>query len=802
MRLSSQLLLAMSVSTIVAIGATSYAAINAASGSLETAYQEKLSAIADGRRNQLETFLGAFDEKMIQFGKGDQAPAMLNMLKLGMKEIEGNVTQKLQDLYNTERTKEDQLKYHKEHKTFRYNVQYENFDPALRAFATENAIEDLYMINKEGIVVYTLRMGDEWATNLIDGPQKDSHLGKFVNSLIANPEKQTTTFGNFNTYSLMNNEPVAFVGIPIVNVENQMFFGVAVAQLPQSKIAEILNNNTGLGQTGETILVKSDGTLLSDSQKTAESDQLSTKLDLSSIAAPTGRDITVGSLDTYRDMSSMIASTNLSFDGNDWQVAAIIDRKEALAGTSNMVIWIFSVAVVAIFAAIGFAVWFARTLTRPINAAIGNMKQLSDGNTDFEQNGLTRKDEVGDIARAIEHFRDAAIDKVRLEHETIANREQSEKDRAANEAAKLAQAEAVNSTVDELAKGLELLASGDLVTTIDKAFMDDMEPVRQNFNGSVAKLRDTLAGITKVAGSIRSDSNEISSATEDLSTRTETQAASLEEASAALEELTGNVRTASEQAVEVAQLAQSAKTDTDQSSRVVSNAISAMTRIETASSDISGIINVIDEIAFQTNLLALNAGVEAARAGEAGKGFAVVAQEVRELAGRSAEAAKEIKQLINTSNTEVGEGVKLVKETGEVLEKISDQVANIETRITLIADGTKEQLGGIETVNSSVSEMDNRIQQNAAMAEETTAATMRLADEIKSLSNMVQTFRIGQAAENIEQSRAKQNLSNSAKSAKIPTHTPQAAQLNKMATAMKTTSSALATEDADNWDEF
>ena len=246
-----------------------------------------------------------------------------------------------------------------------------------------------------------------------------------------------------------------------------------------------------------------------------------------------------------------------------------------------------------------------------------------------------------------------------------------------------------------------------------------------------------------------------------------------------------------------------------------------MSRIETASSDISGIINVIDEIAFQTNLLALNAGVEAARAGEAGKGFAVVAQEVRELAGRSAEAAKEIKSLINTSNTEVGEGVKLVKKTGEVLEKISGQVATIEERIAAVATGASEQLGGIETVNSTVNEMDQRIQQNAAMAEETTAATTRLVDEINQLTQMVQSFRISEQQAATRAAAAAENAAKPAMQAAAPTPkaapapTPQAKpeaqanQLKNMATAMKTTSQAkpaAATQewqdDDASWDEF
>lgn len=744
MRLSHQLLLAMSLTTVLAIGATSYTGIKIASSSLESSYNEKLSAVADGRRNQLETFLSAVDEKMANISRSQALPGALNMLKFGIQELKDGATTKLQNLLTVERDDKSLAEFHKENKTIRYHMQYQNFDPLLRQFAYDNGFGDLYLTNSEGLIVYTVKTGDEIGTNLLDGPFKDTKLGELFRSLVADPTKTTTSLSDYSRYPDQNGRPTALIGIPVANSDGAVF-GALVAELSDEKIAEILNNNTGLGMTGETVLIGQDGSFLSDSSNTEAIDPLVTMLDLSGVVAPEGRGVSNGTLNGYRDMTSMAAFANVSFDNANWQVAAIVDRQEALSGTKTMSLWMLSVSIIGLLGALCIGYLFARSLSRPINAVIGNMNELSDGNTDFNLTGGDRKDEVGDIVRAVELFRQSAIEKKRFEEETVLIRDRSDEERLANEAAKLEQVDAVNRTVAELAIGLEVLASGDLVSTLDEKFMESMEPVRQNFNSSVAKLRETLSGINFVAIEIRSDSNEIANATEDLSSRTESQAAALEEASATLEELTGNVRQASEQATEAAKLAQSARADTSQSSSVVSNAMSAMSRIEKASSDISGIINVIDEIAFQTNLLALNAGVEAARAGEAGKGFAVVAQEVRELAGRSAVAAKEIKQLINTSNEEVNQGVKLVKETGEVLEKISGQVSDIETRITTVANGATEQLNGIETVNDAVSEMDNRIQQNAAMAEETTAATMRLVEQIGNLTQMVEVFRIDNA---------------------------------------------------------
>ena len=242
--------------------------------------------------------------------------------------------------------------------------------------------------------------------------------------------------------------------------------------------------------------------------------------------------------------------------------------------------------------------------------------------------------------------------------------------------------------------------------------------------------------------SIHGNSNELRAAGDDLSKRTEQQAAALEETSAALDEITAVVQNSTTRAQEASVMATEAKDNTARSGVVVRNAVDAMGRIEQASREISQIINVIDEIAFQTNLLALNAGVEAARAGEAGKGFAVVAQEVRELAQRSAKAAKDIKALITKSGSEVQIGVKLVQETGEALGEIETRVLAINDHIHSIATSAREQSTGLGEVNTAVNQMDQVTQQNAAMVEETSAATHKLSVEADSLVQIVARFKI------------------------------------------------------------
>ena len=302
-------------------------------------------------------------------------------------------------------------------------------------------------------------------------------------------------------------------------------------------------------------------------------------------------------------------------------------------------------------------------------------------------------------------------------------------------------------TTNDIATGLTELAGNNLEFRIAKAFSQEFEPLRLNFNLSLEKLQATMQAIAHNTQGVRSGAGEITQASDDLSRRTEQQAASLEETAAALDQITATVRKTAEGANEARNAAATAKTDAENSGEVVRETVSAMSGIETSSRQIANIIGVIDEIAFQTNLLALNAGVEAARAGDAGRGFAVVATEVRALAQRSADAAKEIKALISASSLQVDAGVKLVGETGKALGRIVEQVAKLNGLISDIAASAQEQATGLNQVNTAVNQMDQTTQQNAAMVEQSTAASHNLAGEAEELARLVGQFKTGQIVE-------------------------------------------------------
>ncbi|MBU4528545.1 MAG: methyl-accepting chemotaxis protein [Hoeflea sp.] len=369
--------------------------------------------------------------------------------------------------------------------------------------------------------------------------------------------------------------------------------------------------------------------------------------------------------------------------------------------------------------------------------------RLAGGDTTVPTGLDERRDEIGALARALEVFRAAFVEKKKLEDGAEQQREAVEAHRiAAQEKAEAAAAERLRIATSGLADGLQRLASGDLSTRLDQAFAPEFEALRADFNVSVEQLGQTLAAIHDTAGTIDTGSSHISRSIEELAGRTEQQSASLVETSVALGQITTNVKTTSDRVTEARAVAAAANESAHRSETVVTNAEQAMGRIHESSQKIASIIGVIDEIAFQTNLLALNAGVEAARAGEAGRGFAVVAQEVRALAGRSSDAAKEIRELIARSSSEVDGGVEHVREVGEALQRISGLIVDINGHMDAITSASHEQAGGVKSVNHALEGLEQVTTKNVSMIEGATQSTASLAAQASKLRDMVGRFKL------------------------------------------------------------
>ncbi len=390
---------------------------------------------------------------------------------------------------------------------------------------------------------------------------------------------------------------------------------------------------------------------------------------------------------------------------------------------------------------------------RPLASLVKTMGDLARGNNDTDVPGADRGDEVGEMAQAVLVFRDAGREKIRLEE--VARQQQqaaedqrqaAEAERGRNHEAQQEAARQVMKVVEGLGRGLEQLAQGDLTYRVHEDWAAEYRKVQDDFNRAIGQLQDTIKNIAHSTSEVSNAAAEISASTTDLSQRTEEQAASLEETSASMEEISATVKKNAENAQHANQLAQGTQQVAGRGGEVVAQAVDAMSRIEESSRKIADIISVIDEIARQTNLLALNAAVEAARAGEAGRGFAVVASEVRSLAQRSAQAAKDIKDLITSSSGRVQEGVELVNRAGQSLNEIVESIKNVAVIVADIASASSEQATGIDQINKALNQMDEVTQQNSALVEENAATAKTLEDQQAAMAEQVHYFRFDQDA--------------------------------------------------------
>jgi methyl-accepting chemotaxis protein len=415
-----------------------------------------------------------------------------------------------------------------------------------------------------------------------------------------------------------------------------------------------------------------------------------------------------------------------AYQAQNAQVLALVDlskdyraasdrRHGIILGFALLIVALLSSAVIiAIVRASGFV---QNRIILPVTYAAETMRVMAAG--DFEatmHDYLDRSDEIGMMAEATEGFRAEGLAKRQAEQEREV-------------------------VVESLSVGLAYLARRDLEHKITEAFPSAYEELRRNYNCAVDGLAEAMRAVRVGASSVMRSLSELSTASNDLASRNERQATSLAETASTMDELSGDVRHTARSAATAQNSVTVACEKVDQGEAVVASAIGAMGAIEHSSRQIAAIVELIDGIAFQTNLLALNAGVEAARAGNAGAGFAVVANEVRALAQRSTEAASSVRQLIDAGSEHVGRGVELVGQTGARLGEIEEQMASIRNLVAVIAESADRQAGNLQQLTQATHLMDQMTQQNAAMVEESTAATASLANEATALKELVSTFR-------------------------------------------------------------
>jgi len=479
---------------------------------------------------------------------------------------------------------------------------------------------------------------------------------------------------------------------------------------------------------------------------------------------------------TFRTIEPVIETIEKSVKSlNASANAANLQSRASMALQMQIAIGVIAVMV------LGFAFWIGRSISQPVTSITAVMDELARGNLEVAVPGADRGDELGAMAKSVLVFRDSARDRIRLEAEAKDQQSRSAAEREAATAKVMNEfdgavggivkaalagdfsqrvplegkdgvirnlADALNTMCDNLGKAfddvvrmLSALSEGDLSKRITAEYQGAFATLKQNANMTAQRLAETVNGIKVAAHEVTGASAEIATSTTDLSQRTEEQAASLERTSAAMEEISVTVRKNADNARQASQRADQTRQVADRGGQVVSTAVEAMAKIEGSSRQMADIISVIDEIARQTNLLALNAAVEAARAGEAGRGFAVVATEVRSLAQRSSQAAKDISTLITNSSSQVKNGVELVNRAGSALNEIVESIKGVADIVADIATASAEQSTGLDQIKEALTQMDEVTQQNSALVEENAATAKTLADQSAVMGEQMGFFR-------------------------------------------------------------
>ena len=621
-----------------------------------------------------------------------------------------------------------------------YHMQHASFHPAMRKMLKMLGLYDIFLFDAEFNNIYTEAKEADFAASFASGPLAESGLGRALRRA-EQTEAGRVVFSDFEPYAPSQGIHAAFVVTRVV-AKDGITLGYVAFQLNTGALAEIMDDRSGLGETGTAYLVGMSGGdgVTSDfllgtgvaNQTGVDANAVIGSLDRAKVtpqiaAVRAGQDGFFADVVVSGGETGFAYAMILDHDAIRWGVIVERDAEEVFAALDALLIKIALIGLVVAAVVTAIAYFFARGITGPIGRISTALDSIANGDLNITIADAGRADELGVMAQSATGLLDKLM---------VAKLAEEERERLAVD---------LRHVVESLSAGLQDLAMGDLSHPITQAFPSEYDALRTDFNSTLDRLAETISQVVVASHSIRARSTDLRTASEDLSRRTENQAAALEETAAALDELTISVKSASDGAREVEGIVRQARKSAEESGVVVQGAVAAMAEIEKSSEQISQIIGAIDDIAFQTNLLALNAGVEAARAGDAGKGFAVVASEVRALAQRSSAAAKEIKALIATSAQHVGRGVDQVGKAGVALQTIVGSVANISTLVSTIATGATEQSAGLAEINIGVTQLDQVTQQNAAMVEGSIAASHALQQDASGLADMVSRFKMALA---------------------------------------------------------
>jgi methyl-accepting chemotaxis protein len=782
LRISQKLPLALIGSAIVVAAGVGLGSYFLASRALEQQAQQNLETIAFERANQLNAYVRELEDDVLKLGaNSDTGFAVTNFAKAWRNLTNANLgtvaDKTLRDafLVGDEQGRIDVDK--PEGLTPAYNVNHSHYQPVFRDHIRAQGYHDLYIFDVEGHLVYSTLKADDFATSFVDGPYAQSSLGALFRDAVAQ-DTPKIAFADFAPYAAAGGMPLAFFAVPVIDGMNGKVGVLAVAS-PAEAFSSVISYRQGLGATGDTIIVGTDGLARSDSGFTEDVDVLQpTLFDPVIKAAAEGVPGTTFASD-FRGHEVIASAAPADITASQsWGVMAVMYTSEIFAPIRTLTLTMLAIGL-GLLLVVGIAGWlFSRSLTMPISSLTAGMQKLAQGDLDVENRYAGRRDEIGEMADAVEVFRANA-----RQVEAMSEDERVASDQRRDERAEMMRnlqrafghvvdaavrgdfsrrvttdfpdaelnslADSVNNLVETVDRGLNetgevlsALANADLTRRVVGDYEGAFGRLRDDTNNVCDTLSETMQSLRHTSRTLKTATTEMLSGANDLNERTSKQGQTIEETSTAMGQLASTVSDNARRAEAASAKARAVSQTATEGGVVMNRATEAMERITASSGKISNIIGLIDDIAFQTNLLALNASVEAARAGEAGKGFAVVAVEVRRLAQSAAQASSEVKGLVQQSGTEVTGGTRLVAEAAQKLVAMLEAAKESSGLIDGIATASREQAFAIEKVSEAVRALDEMTQHNAALVEETNAAIEQTEAQASELDRVVDVFHI------------------------------------------------------------